>query len=273
MATGISLHIGLNRVDPNHYRDEHGKPWDGALVACESDARDMQALAQSQGFQTQLLLSEEATADAVMGAIARAAQELKSGDILLVTYSGHGGQVPDRNGEEEDDVDETWCCYDRQIVDDELYTLWGQFRPGVRIFMLSDSCHSGTVARDPELQVAAPHGKARVLPLEVQAATYRAHRSLYDRVQTDNPAAEQVEIGASVILISGCQDTQLSADGDRNGLFTEKLLQVWDGGRFEGNSLHFQRRIRAEMPSYQSPNYFRAGTPSRAFEEQRPFTI
>jgi hypothetical protein len=275
MTTGISLHIGLNRVDPNHYRDELGKPWGGALAACEFDAKDLQALAQSQGFETQLLLSEEATANATISAIKQAAQELQPGDIFLLTYSGHGGQVPDRNDEEEDELDETWCLYDRQVLDDELYDLWGQFKPNVRIFMLSDSCHSGTVAKDPDLmKLAAEQGTpSRVLPLEVQSATYREHKEFYDGLQAQNPAGDQVEVGASVILISGCQDNQSSADGGRNGLFTDKLLKVWAGGKFKGNMLHFQRRILAQMPWYQSPNYFRAGTPSRQFERQRPFTI
>lgn len=274
MAKGHSIHIGLNYVDPNHYTDQQGNPWDGALAACVFDAEDMQSLAQAQGFQTQLLLDENATADAVIGAITQAAQELESGDILLLTYAGHGGQVPDKHGEEDDDMDETWCCYDRQIVDDELYDLWAKFQRGVRIFMLSDSCHSGTVAKDPELQkIMASYGTARVLPAEIQAATYRAHRQFYDNIQTTLEDGDQIEIDASIILISGCQDNQTSSDGTENGLFTGTLLKVWDEGAFKGNLLHFQRSILDLMPWYQSPNYFRAGTPSRAFESQKPFTI
>ena len=48
---------------------------------------------------------------------------------------------------------------------------------------------------------------------------------------------------------------------------------TWNEGMFKGNLLHFQRRILARMPWYQSPNYFRAGTPSRENERQRRFTI
>jgi len=33
MARGVSLHIGLNEVDPNHYKDGDGKPWKGELAA------------------------------------------------------------------------------------------------------------------------------------------------------------------------------------------------------------------------------------------------
>jgi metacaspase-1 len=37
-----------------------------------------------------------------------------------------------------------------------------------------------------------------------------------------------------VILISGCQENQLSADGESNGLFTSQLLHTWNDGLFKG---------------------------------------
>jgi hypothetical protein len=76
-----------------------------------------------------------------------------------------------------------------------------------------------------------------------------------------------------VLLISGCQDNQLSADGDRNGLFTETLLRVWDGGAFRGDYTQFHRQIADRMPATQTPNLFRAGAPAAAFEAERPFAI
>ena len=89
MSQGISVHIGLNRVDPRHYQG-----WDGQLAACEADAKDMQVLAQKQKFKSStLLLTGAATALAVSAAIQGAAKTLKSGDLFFLTYSGHGGQV------------------------------------------------------------------------------------------------------------------------------------------------------------------------------------
>jgi hypothetical protein len=139
---GISIHVGLNQVDPSHYQG-----WDGKLVACEFDANDMAKLAEGKGFKTTTLLTREAKADALLGEVGKAAEALDDGDILVCTYSGHGGQVPDANGDEDDRMDETWVLYDRQIVDDELYAQWAKFKPGVRVAIFSDSCHSGTVAR------------------------------------------------------------------------------------------------------------------------------
>lgn len=279
MARGISLHIGLNRVDPAHYQG-----WDGELTACEFDANDMRAIAEGQGFEARSLLTKEATSDAVLAAIERAAGELDQGDLFLCTYSGHGGQVPDRNGEDEEDrSDETWVAYDRQIVDDELYALWSRFAPGVRIFVLSDSCHSGTVVRDIEAKVpdpvstrqkaAAESPRYRALPRDVMIATYRANARLYDAIQERLPGAERADPAATVLLISGCRDDQLSLDGFSNGLFTENLRAVWADGAWEGGHAEFREAIRARMPAKQQPNYLRVGAANPEFEQQKPFTV
>ena len=279
MERGESLHIGVNKVDPAHYNG-----WEGTLRACEFDAQDMEALAQAKGFTASMLLTKEATAEAVGAGIARAAEQLADGDIFLLTYSGHGGQAPDTNSDDQADMkDETWVLYDRQLVDDELYALFGRFRPGVRISMLSDSCHSGSVARDI-FDVAVPHVVAQAmvdadeprtkdLPDKVQAATNRQHAATYDRIQAENPSGETQELAASLLLLSGCQDNQLSLDGDRNGLFTQQLLAVWDGGGWAGGYEPFHKAIGARMPPTQSPNYFRTGVPNPRFEAETPFTI
>jgi len=280
MARGISLHLGLNKVDPAHYDG-----WDGALNACESDANDMKAIADSRGFESNILLTPDATSDAVISAIEKAAGELGSGDIFLLTYSGHGGQVPDRNDEgEEDRSDETWVAYDREIVDDELYALWAKFQPGVRVLVLSDSCHSGTVTRNIEGDVPnvvatresaeAESPRYRAMPRDVMIATYRANADLYDGIQKSVPSSDEPRVGATVLLISGCRDDQLSLDGFSNGLFTENLLAVWDKGEWSGGGhSEFHEAIRSRMPDEQQPNYSRVGADDTEFEQQGPFTV
>ena len=281
MARGISLHIGLNKVDPDQYGG-----WDGTLNACESDANDMKAIADSRGFESNILLTSDASAEAVLAGIDRAAGELDSGDMFLVTYSGHGGQVPDRDDEgETDGSDETWVAYDREIVDDELYARWAKFKPGVRILVLSDSCHSGTVTRRIDADVPNPvatqesadsHSpRYRAMPRDVMIATYRAHADLYDEIQEKCPHVDEGDVGATVVLISGCRDDQLSLDGFSNGLFTENLLAVWDDGKWNdgGGYQQFHEAIRSRMPNEQQPNYSRVGAENEAFEEEGPFTV
>ena len=78
---------------------------------------------------------------------------------------------------------------------------------------------------------------------------------------------------ASVLLISGCQDEQLSRDGPVNGAFTERVKYVWDGGRFTRNYKEFHREIADPMPDSQKPNYYFVGAPNAEFEAQSPFTL
>ncbi len=355
---GISLHLGLNRVDPLQYGG-----WDGALKAAEFDAKDMYDLAQAQGFESQLLLTEDATSEAVSNAIGAAASKLTSGDIFFITYSGHGGQIADTDGDEPDLLDETWVLYDRELLDDELRMLWSLFASGTRILMLSDSCHSGTVARGktyefwyPPLEYAAPSldksiwsvvqrlvlstvpaviqeleksgyalredgderppelptttggpvkvlpvttyslaqlvaqplvtllakgvdpsqdsflPKTKNLPLELQESLHLTKYEFYKGIRS-TARAKSKEFQADLLLISGCQDNQLSLDGDRNGLFTANLLRLWNRGSYLGDYRGFFRRLLKMMPPYQTPNYDRSGSVNEAFDLQGPFSI
>ncbi len=287
-----SLHIGLNAVSARHYGG-----WDGPLAACEFDAHDMAALAASQGMKSTVMLTAKATRAKVLAALRAAAKALRGGDLFFLSYSGHGGQVPDTNGDEPDRQDETWCLYNGQLIDDELYLELSRFAAGVRILVLSDSCHSGSVTRAalPVLDATGP--RPRLMPPAIALRTYRAHQAFYDQLQDDVrraagtvidpdaalaglaltstsprlPAIAQ-QFGAAAILISGCQDNQTSMDGDRNGAFTERLLRVWNSGSFSGTYAQFHARIRAGMPASQSPNLFVLGA-AGSFLKQKPFSV
>ena len=183
-APAHALHIGLNLVDPKAYGG-----WDGPLAACEFDARDMAALAEQAGIASPtVLLTKKATRSAVLAAIRAASRALRTGGYFLLTYSGHGGQVPDVTGEEADKQDETWCLFDGQLIDDELHAELARFRAGVRILVLSDSCHSGTVTRaqlpvEPTATAGGAVQRSRRMPPAVAMRTYREHRGFYDALQ------------------------------------------------------------------------------------------
>jgi metacaspase-1 len=271
MAKAVSLHIGLNEFDPAHY----GEP--GTLAGCENDARDMAALAKRERFKPVVppLLTAKATASNVVGAIKKAAASLREGDTLFVTYAGHGAQVPDTNGDERDRMDETWCLYGRMLIDDELAALWSSFRAGVRIVMLSDSCHSGSVSRAARRGAVEPRRagvRYRLLPVSRALSVYRNNKGIYDAIQVGTRTSSQAPIDASVLLISGCQDSQLSSDGDVNGLFTETLKAVWRDGAFEGTYRSLRDAIAALMPKYQQPRYSLEGAANPSLEKERPFS-
>lgn len=298
---GRSLHIGLNSVDPASYEG-----WSGPLDACEADARDLTALARQEGFAASVtLLTKEATRARVLAELARAVAAAKPGDLFVLSFSGHGGQVRDLNRDEIDGLDETWCLFDGQLVDDELYLELARFVPGVRVLVLSDSCHSGTVTR------AAARGametayataikdkrRPRMMPPDVERTVRMAQRARYDKIQQQVATASEREgfvdpdvalgrvpvgmlpatgrlkpLRAEVLLLSGCQDNEVSLDGDRNGAFTEALLATWDGGRFKGDLRAFHKAIKDAMLPTQMPNFYPLGK-GKLLAAQRPFTV
>ncbi|MFG2835374.1 caspase family protein [Streptomyces zaomyceticus] len=304
MATGLALHVGLNRVDPARYEG-----WDGTLIACENDAHDMARLARNAGFESTVLLTPDGTVANVTAVLGEAAARLGPGDILLFSYSGHGGQVPDvpgsgtpgsdtagsdplgsdglgpdglgsdglgsdafGSGDEPDALDETLVLYDRQFLDDEVRRAFRAFDDDVRIVALFDCCHSGSAIELPGGPAA--DGTARFMPEPRQRQLYARDLEFYaDLKGSIAEAAPADGAGPDALLVSACQDNQVAADGEVNGAFTEALLKVWDDGAFQGGYRDFHRAIQRRLPPTQSPNLHLTGTPDGSFLDQRPFTV
>ena len=230
MTTARSIHVGLNSVDPAGYRG-----WAGRLRACEHDARAMQALCTAEGLTPGLLLTAAATRAAVLAEFDRAARELRSGDLLVVTYSGHGASFAEITGDEEDDRDEAWCLFDGVLLDDRLGELLAGFASGVEILVVSDSCYAGTMLRSALTVANAPP-----------------------------------EVSASVLLLAACGEAQRTYARADRGLFTDALLAAWGCGRFRGSHHDFLDAIRATWPHAQLAHL---GSAAPAFAARRPFTI
>jgi hypothetical protein len=241
---GRALTIGLDSLDPGVER----YAWLNRLHVAEADAKYIGDITDSRGFVTETLLGKKATRDAVKARFSAAAKALRAGDIFLLSFSGHGDWVADTNKDEADHRDETWCLYDGEIVDDKLFKLWAKFKRGVRIFVLSDSCRSGTILG----------------------------ADLFNRRRRRTKRRKKVK--ASVLLISACQDNELAFEDDSNSILVDALKRVWKGGRFRGTYKGFCDRIGSEMRprgerERQTPNYGTVGTKNSAFEGQKPFTI
>lgn len=279
---GWSVHIGLNQVDAVHYGGS------ADLVGCHFDAEDMERIASERGFEKRtMLLDLQATREAVMEAITSAAEHLKAGDVFLLTYAGHGSQIPDLNADEDDRADETLCLFDGMLIDDELYALWSTFADDVRIVMISDSCHSGSVSRAVRTAVpsdpaeATPGLRTRLLPAALSTKAYRNHRDFYTQLGRQRHRPDErlltreldMPLGCSVLLVAGCQDNQESADGVGNGRFTQELLRAWHEGRYEGDWVEMVRRIVANMPANQTPRLNLVGRNPERLAAERPFSI
>lgn len=234
------------------------------LAGCVNDANDWAAELRSRGFAVQKLLNSQATGRAIRNAIGGLVSGAGRGDVVVVRFSGHGSFVPDDDGDEPDGTDEVLCPYDVDargpITDDELFDLYSARHPGARVVMISDSCHSGTVARFAPITTPptipgghAPQRRVRFLP--PSAFLSRTDFAKLGKRRQARPSSPPGRYAG--LLLSGCQDTEYSYDawfrGRPNGAFTFVALRELRKLPKTATYAQWHRRIRAALPSQQYP--------------------
>lgn len=121
------------------------------LSGCVNDARDWADVLEARQFAVRMLLDAEATKTEMTAAIRELIESAQPDDTVVITYSGHGTWVPDTSDDETDGRDEGLCPHDINasgaLLDDDLHILFSNRRERVRVLLLSDSCHSGSVTR------------------------------------------------------------------------------------------------------------------------------
>lgn len=271
MAKGYALIIGMEQVNPKHYAG-----WNGALDQPKRDAMVMEQIARQAGFETKLLLSEKATREVVTSNLKEIAVRAQPGDLLFLYYSGHGGQVPNLDGDEEDGMDETWCLYNGQLIDDELYVLWREFRKDMRVIVISDSCHSGTITK------ALPDANnliAKSLPHEYVIKTFEKNKDFYQQIAEEVKRKGYKDIEASVCLMASSQDNQSSyaiADAELS-LFTNAFCELWNAGERHKTYADMLdaivAKVKLEVGRMQTPNFYVIGKENTEFSKQSLFII
>lgn len=240
MANGYFLGIALERVNPDYYQG-----WDGYLAGTIPDAKLFENELTNRGYQSELVLTENATLENIVRKFEEYSQKVQRGDTLVILYSGHGGYYKDDNGDERDGRDETWCLYDGELLDDRIWEMLQKFQRGVRLLMFSDSCYSGTA---------------------------------YKVVQEPNLRRKENDIVATLKWFGGSRDDQTSADLGTNGLFTKTfweslyyLEEKFPKKRIPPSAVY--KELKRRMPQDQIPTYFTEGPLSIKFNIQHIFKI
>jgi hypothetical protein len=217
------------------------------LQGCVNDANDWAGVLAGRGFKVSLLLDEAATKMAMMEAMSALVGKAAKGDSLVITFSGHGTYQPDTDGDEADGLDEALCPYDLQtsgaaLTDDEIRGLFAARKSGVRIVLIADSCHSGTVTRAAPAEKDAdtrprfmPMGNwlpARLLPKD--RAGHLATTMIGALGQSPLFAAYSNKLGD--LLLSGCKE------GANNFSYDARI-----NGRFNGAFTHYALKTLARL--------------------------
>ena len=206
------------------------------LKGCINDAKDWANLLKLNGFETKIILDNQATRANLLSELENLITRAEPDDVIVFTYSGHGTNVIDISGDEPDGYDEALYVYDGIILDDSLRAVIQKMKTGVHLVVVSDSCFSGTVTR------VSPTG----IPRYVKTDEIPTHFKLKKKLLSEEDMVE--------ILLSGCDDDEYSYDAYINnrwcGAFSTNAIQVMQG-RMTYNEFH--AAIRGVLPSRQYP--------------------
>jgi hypothetical protein len=201
-----ALLVGINR-----YPDPANE-----LRGCVNDVLLMrETLERHYGFTdpggVRVLTDRRATTAAILEGLAWLVDGAAPGDSMVFHYSGHGSQVPDRNGDEQDGLDEILCPYDLEwehpLTDDDLAAAVAPIPKGALLTVILDCCHSGTGLREPSRNGSGTR-----------------HRFLPHLMGPDNILRPVRRFGTSItktgaVLIAACRDDQTSADAYIDGKY------------------------------------------------------
>jgi len=261
MPTGRSLHIGINDVSAAAFPDA------GHLSGPENDAIAMRNLATQRGFLAELIPPNEAVYDNVKVKLLAAAEAAKPGDIFLFTFAGHGTGKFDLHSTEPDHRDEALLLHDKLLWDNDLrLNIWPAFSRDVRVLMIADSCHSGTVA-----ELFLNHGTRTFRAREISEETREKHLQKYQEFYRRLSTPVHDSISANVLLLAACGDTENTPDDFPNGVFTATLLRVLDEEQPK-NYADLINKIRQHVGP-QKPRLFPVPPVNQGFIDQLPFTI
>lgn len=218
-----------------------------ALRGCINDVKNLKDLLTLKGFtdiitmtdNQHALLPHYPTKANMMREIKNLVSQMKPGDFSVLSYSGHGTTKICTEGEEPSGEDQVLVPADavndpsKYIIDDELYEIVSKVVAGATMFIICDSCFSGTSFDLPYI-----------------ADCDRETCSL-------KPGQGRPAIPGCVIELSGCSDYQTSADitsaGKSYGAMTNAFLSSYTDGIEYRNLLLKVRRYLSANGHRQTP--------------------
>jgi hypothetical protein len=169
------------------------------------------------------LTDEAATRAGILRALRQLVSESGPDDTVVFHYSGHGSQVKDLNGDEDDGLDETLVPYDGRtqgvpdIVDDELDAIFAKLRTSSALIIL-DSCHSGTGTRGVEFRARGIEPDMRLD--EYQDPAVRPSEAGRTRAVIPRMTARELVMSA---VASDQEALDGPIEGEYHGIFTYAL--------------------------------------------------
>lgn len=259
-----ALLVGVRSVNP---KSPAWNGWDGSAIAqgVTSNINMMTRLFQQlhrsplDRIHIQTMMEpQDITKTRILNQLSNYSYSSSPGDLFIFYFSGHGGYS---NGHG------SLACYDNAIWDFDLKKVWKQFKPGVRIVMMADSCQSGNTNAILDKLFLKTSSNMNIL--------------------SHDP--DRTNINAMLIYYSPVDESRNTYSTDEGGFFTKSIINVMNQGRYRGNYKSLYEDIKAEtarltagqtyngQPIVLNPQYDLLGPKEtvafQKFQEQNPFTV
>ena len=208
-----ALLVGIGKYKPDTgWKNIHG----------DADVELLKPKLEKHGFVVYTLINEEATKEAIQGALIRLKEECQPGDKIYFHFSGHGQPITDGNGDETNDLDEAMIPFDagkyyiegkdegeKHLIDDEYNQVLAEIKRKIgksgELFMAVDACHSRGMERGSDSEdiedmdiLNSARGTDDEFIFEGQIPN-----SLIDK-----PLPQSLNIGAKLIVVSACKEDE-----------------------------------------------------------------
>lgn len=246
-----AITIGINYAGTPHELD-----------GCVNDANNWAALLRNHGFAVGTLLDGQAKRAAIMSAISTIVASTGPGDVAVITFSGHGTWVPDKDGDEPDGRDEAFVPADvtddggNLILDDELHLFFSRITVGATVVMIADCCHSGSNFRFATFGPGHPKPKRKVRYLP--PSHFLKSDELYRKMERSfgQPAKRSNAPLPGLIHFAGCQDKEYSNDaffpGGPQGAFSYFAIPLFEKALTNGGTyMDVLNGVREVLPNWE----------------------
>jgi hypothetical protein len=202
-----ALLVGINYIG-TEYR----------LNGCINDINNMTTFLSSIGYTEFIKYTDETTdsklhptRNNILIGFQKLLKNVKAGDELWFHYSGHGTLQKDINSDEISGMDSCICPLDftwNGLITDDIIraNLAVKVPVGVKLIIVLDACHSGTGS---DLRFKCDDSSYLKKNLKI-STVFNKNNWLIK--QTITELQKYSSTNGNVFLISGCMDTQTSAD-------------------------------------------------------------
>jgi hypothetical protein len=216
------------------------------LPGIDLDVAIMEEVARTLNFrpeQVRVMMDENVTLKSVDRAVEDwLVKGVSADDRVLIYYSGHGAQIPDESGDEDDGADEVLTMHDVRrvtrngrptlagvLVDDHFQALLKQV-PSQDVLVLIDACHSGTATKNIGLE-------PRHMGLSQAKVKFLYYPGMPETEEKSFSVESRASVRSGYVAIAAAQDDERSLASAKGSIVTLGVRESVRGAARERQEL------------------------------------